>query len=312
MISQRKFRSQTSDSMDRSKSRGGKRQRGEKKREDKRREKVRREKTQVREKVGRSRFTAFFQSFVAREVRQVGSLKQRVRSHLAKWEMKNCTLLWREAHFKVKLFKAPIPSTVGIWHVQKVHAVVARSTFPSQNVQNTSPSDHFWKLRCQKSARCCGPKHICKSTCTKHTILGFVLEVEMSKKCTPLWREAHVKVKSVKNCLVRSTFGRSNILFPGRRRGFCTLPKVKKRWRFWSRFNYNRHFTTLHRTTLHYTSLRYTNYNYDYNYTTLHKVKLRCNYNCNYNNEYTTLQYSTLHSITLHSMTLHYTNYNCN
>ena len=31
---------------------------------------------------------------------------------------------------------------------EKLHAVVARSTFPSQNVQNTPCSDHFWKLRC--------------------------------------------------------------------------------------------------------------------------------------------------------------------
>ena len=30
---------------------------------------------------------------------------------------------------------------------------------------------------------------------TKHTILGPLLEVEMSKKCTPLWREAHTEVK---------------------------------------------------------------------------------------------------------------------
>ena len=82
---------------------------------------------------------------------------------------------------------------------RKVHAVVARSTFPSQNVQNTPFSDHFWKLRCRKSARRCGAKHISKSKCTKHTILGPLLEVAMSKKCTPLWREAHFQVKSVKN-----------------------------------------------------------------------------------------------------------------
>ena len=36
---------------------------------------------------------------------------------------------------------------------RKVHAVVARSTFRSQNVQQTPGSDHFWKLRCRKSAR---------------------------------------------------------------------------------------------------------------------------------------------------------------
>ena len=45
---------------------------------------------------------------------------------------------------------------------EKVHAVVARSTFPSQNVQSTPCSDHFWKLRCQKSARRCGAKHTSK------------------------------------------------------------------------------------------------------------------------------------------------------
>ena len=52
---------------------------------------------------------------------------------------------------------------------EKVHAVVARSTFRSQNVQNTPVSDHFWKLRCRKSARRCGAKHISKSKFTKHT-----------------------------------------------------------------------------------------------------------------------------------------------
>ena len=31
---------------------------------------------------------------------------------------------------------------------EQLHAVVARSTFPSQNVQNTPFLDHFWKLRC--------------------------------------------------------------------------------------------------------------------------------------------------------------------
>ena len=34
-------------------------------------------------------------------------------------------------------------------------------------------------------------KHISKSKCAKHTMSGPLLEVEMSKKCTPFWREAH-------------------------------------------------------------------------------------------------------------------------
>ena len=117
----------------------------------------------MREKIGKSRFTVFFQWFVAPEGRKVGSLKRRVRSQLARWDMKKCTPLWREAHFQVKMYKTPQPrTTFGSWDVEKVHAVVARSTFPSQNVKNTSTfpsqnfkntrgSDHFWRFRCRKS-----------------------------------------------------------------------------------------------------------------------------------------------------------------
>ena len=79
---------------------------------------------------------------------------------------KKCTPLWREAHFEVKMYKTPqCRTTFGSSDVEKVHAVVARSTFRSQNVQNTSASDHFWQLRCRKSARRCGAKHIWKSKC---------------------------------------------------------------------------------------------------------------------------------------------------
>ena len=90
---------------------------------------------------------------------------------------------------------------------EKVHAVVARSTFPSQNVQSTPTSDHLWKLRCRKSARRCAAKHISKSKCTKHTNVRPLVEVEMSKKCTPLCREAHVQVKMYKTHHLRTTFG---------------------------------------------------------------------------------------------------------
>ena len=113
--------------------------------------------------------------------------------------LKKCTPLWREAHFEVKMLKTPgVRTTFGSCDVEKVHAVVARSTFRSQNVQNTPWSEHSWKLRCRKSARRCGAKHISKSKCTKHTILGPLLEVEMLKKCTPLWREGHFEVKMFK------------------------------------------------------------------------------------------------------------------
>ena len=170
MSHRRKFRSQTSDNMQRWKSRGGKSQGGEvKKWEGQRRERVGSKKMQVREKVGKSWFTVIFQWFVAPEGRKVTSLKRRVRSQLARWEIKNCTPLWREAHFQVKSVKNPRSQTTsGSWDVEKVHAVVARSTFPSQNVQSTSASDHFWKLRCWTSACRCGAKHICKAKSVKN------------------------------------------------------------------------------------------------------------------------------------------------
>ena len=97
---------------------------------------------------------------------------------------KKCTPLWREAHFQVKMYKTPqLRTTFGSCDVEKVHAVVARSTFPSQNVQNTAAPDHFWRLRCRKSARRCGAKHISKSKVLKTDGLGPLLEVQMSKKC---------------------------------------------------------------------------------------------------------------------------------
>ena len=240
----RKFRSQTSDNMDRWKAEQGRgREKRKIRREKIRRERVRRKKMQMREKVGKSRNTVFFQWFVAPESRKVGSLKRRVRSQLARWEMKNCTPLWREAHFQVKMHKTPQRrTTFGSWDVQKVHAVVARSTFRSQNVQNTPFSDHFWKLRCWKSARRCGAKHISKSKCTKHTILGPLLEVEMSQKCTPLWREAHFEVKSVKNWRSRTTFGGSDVekvskkCTPLWREAHFEVKSVKN-WGFWAFFD---------------------------------------------------------------------------
>ena len=118
LYSRRKFRSETSDNMDSWKAEV---------------RRVRRKKMQMREKVGKSRFTVFFQWFVALEGRKVGSLKRRVRSQLARWEMKNCTPLWREAHFQVKTYKThQLRTTFVRCDVEKVHAVVARSTFRSQ------------------------------------------------------------------------------------------------------------------------------------------------------------------------------------
>ena len=121
------------------------------------------------EKVGRSRFIMFFQWFVAPEGRKVASLKRRVRRHLARWEMKKCTPLWREAHFQVKMYKTHTWSD-HFWklHVEKVHAVVARSTFPSQKCYKTHHSrTTFGRCDVEKVSRRCGAKHISKSNVSK-------------------------------------------------------------------------------------------------------------------------------------------------
>jgi len=70
---------------------------------------------------------------------------------------------------KSRLAKAAGAEPSGQMIDEKLYAVVARSTFRSQNVQSTPGSDHLWKLPCRKSARRCGANHISKSKCTKHT-----------------------------------------------------------------------------------------------------------------------------------------------
>ena len=200
---------------------------------------------------------------------------------------KKGTPLCREAHFQVKIYKTPQRRTAfGSCNVEKVHAVVARSTFRSQNVQNTPFSDHFWKLRCRKSARRCGAKHISKSKCTKHTILGPLLEVEMSKKCTPLWREAHFQVKMYKAHHSRTTFGGSDVEKVHAvvaQRTFRSKNVQNTRgsdhfWRFRCRFA-SMHYTTcyleLHYTPVHYITLHYAPVHFTtLNYTTPHYITL--------------------------------------
>ena len=55
-----------------------------------------------------------------------------------------------------------------------------------------------------------------------------LLEVPKWKKCTPLWREADVEVKMYKTPHVRGTFGGSDVVSRGRRKGLCTLSRISK------------------------------------------------------------------------------------
>ena len=163
--------------MDRWKSRGGKSQGGEEK-------KVRRSEKRKREK------------------KEDASVRKgrKVAIHCV------CPMICGSRASNSRLAKAAGAEPAGQIRDEKLHAVVARSTFPSQKCQKPTGSDRPWKLRCRKSARRCGAKHISKSKCTKHAWFGPLLEVEMSKKCTPLWREAHFQVKSVNNWPVSEHF----------------------------------------------------------------------------------------------------------
>ena len=157
---------------------------------------------------------------------------------------------------KSRLAKAAGAEPAGQRSDEKLHAVVARSTFPSENVQNTPFSDHFWKLRCQKSARRCGAKRISKSKVLKTGGLGPLLEVAMSKKCTPLWREAHFEVKMYKTPHVRATFGGSDVekvhavVARSSLRSHTTLHYITLQYA-------PLHAITLHHTTLHWLTLQH-------------------------------------------------------
>jgi len=197
---------------------------------------------------------------------------------------KKCTPLWREAHFQVKMYKAHhARTTFGSCDVEKVHAAVARSTFRSENVQNTTCSHHFLKLRCRKSARRCGAKHIFKSKCTKHTTFGPLLDVQMS-----------FRVAGVRDCEPSHKWAK--------REGFVafstTNTTTPRNTTLQLQLQLHRHYIPLHYTPLRSITLSYTTLHYTpLHYTTLHYITLPS----------TTLHYTQLHSTTLHHTTLHYT-----
>ena len=245
---------------------------------------------------------------------------------------------------KSRLSKAAGAEPCGQMRDEQLHAIVARNRFPSQNVIDTPFWGHFWKLKCRKRARRCGTKDISNSKCTKpkHTILGPVLEVEMSKKCTPFWCEEHFHVEMYKARHSRTTFGswdvekvhavvarstfpdqnaptfrRPGVVLCGRRRGLCTLSKVSKTWGFCSSFALNR-YTTLHlqHTTLHHSTLHYITHHATT--TTTHATTTTNATTCTTTTttlttttilatttlHYTTLDYTSLHYIALHHITI--------
>ena len=191
---------------------------------------------------------------------------------------KKCMPLWREAHFEVKMFKTlGVRTTFGGSDVEKMHAGVARSTFRSQNVQNTRGSDHFWRFRCRKSARRCGTKHIPSQNVQNTRGSDHFWRCRCGKSARRCGAKHISKPKCLKKKGVRTTFGGSDVASLH----YTTL-----------------HYMILHYTTLHYTTLHYTTlHNTTTTTTQLHSTKLH----------YTTLHYTTFHYTSLHYTTLHST-----
>ena len=242
MKNRRKFRRQTSDNMDRWKAEqaeAGRRERLEERRSEKR-------KSQKKEDAD------------VRKGRKVA---------------KHCVfpMICGSGGSKSRLAKAAGAEPAGQMRDEKLHAVVARSTFRSENVQNTPFSDHFWTLRCRISARRCGAKHISKSKCTKHHMFAPLLEVRMP-----------FRVAGARDCAPCQKWAK--------REGFVAFSTTTT--------------TTPHYTPIHYTTTTTTP---SLHSTTLNSTTLHCTQLHSITLHYITLHSTTLHYITLHYTTFHYT-----
>ena len=226
---------------------------------------------------------------------------------------------------KSRLAKAAGAETSGQMRDEQLHAIVARSTFPSQNVQNTPGSDHFFEVAMSKKLHAIVARSTFSSQkCQKLPASDHFWKLRCRKKCTPLWREAHFQVKMYKTRQLRTPFGSWDVekvravvarsTFPSQKcqklrgsdhfwrfrcgcawqaQGVVNLAKSEQNVRALYQFQLQptKHCTTPHYLTLHYSTLHYT----APHYTTLHCTTLH----------YTTL--TTLHHTTLHYTTLQYT-----
>ena len=132
-----------------------------------------------------------------------------------------------------------------------------------------------------KNARCCDAKHISKwkiKSVKTWRSRGPVFDVQMPKKYTPLRPETHFQVKMSETRLVRTIFGRSDIP--------------------WASVAVQANYTTIHYITLNCATLHFTTLYF----TTPHYITPH----------HTTLHYITLHYTTLHYLILRYTNHNYN
>ena len=141
---------------------------------------------------------------------------------------KKRTLLRREARLEVKMSMMPhVRTTFGTWDMKKVHAVLAPSkahhSWPLLEV-----SRGMWLRReAHFKVKMCNAQH-------SWIFLGHFGSWNLENVDTH--RKAHSTSKMKKNLGVQSFFGRLDVVFCGRCRGLCTLPKIGQTWGFCSNF----------------------------------------------------------------------------
>ena len=168
---------------------------------------------------------------------------------------KMCTPLWREAHFEVKMLKTPgVWTTFGGSDVEKVHAVVAWSTFRSQNVkhQGIGPLLEVQMLLRVAGARNCAP---CQKWAKRKGFVAFSTKTTTRPHYTPIhYTTLQLQVQLHLHYILLH---------------YTPL--------HYTALNYFQlHYTTLHYTPLHYTTLHYTTFHYtSLHYTTLHSTTLQ-------------------------------------
>ena len=106
---------------------------------------------------------------------------------------------------KSRLVKAAGAESCGQRRNQKLHAAVAQSTFPSENVQNTSAPDLFLQCWCRKIARTF-PSQNPQNTLWSDHFMKF-----RCRKIARRWREAHFQVKIYKTPHGRTTLWTSDV-----------------------------------------------------------------------------------------------------
>ena len=78
----------------------------------------------------------------------------------------------------------------------------------------------------------CGARAIWKSKSLRHRGFGALLDVELRKICTTLWRESGFEVKTVKTPGARGVFGGSKCFSRGRRNDFDLLQNMRQAQEF--------------------------------------------------------------------------------